>query len=101
MKKETGMPYGMICKALQIPTASFKRWRSRIHKQVAIFQRPGPKKVEPFDPCLETEIQRLDHGRRRSVGTTGLYQRYRSSVSRRELGRMVERVRRDLESDRR
>jgi len=68
---------------------------------MGLINPPGPKKVEPFDPCLDTEIQLLDHGTKRSAGTTGLYQRYRFSISRRELGQMVERVRHDLEADRR
>lgn len=101
MKERTGMPYGMICKTLQLPLASFKRWRNRIRGSMVLIHPPGPKKVEPFDPCLDKEIRLLDHGMKRSAGTTGLYYRYRFSVSRRELGRMVERVRRDLESDRR
>ena len=101
MKKRTGMPYGMICKTLQLSLASFNRWRRRVRENVVLIQRPGPKKVEPFDPCLDTEILLLDHGVKRSAGTTDLYQRYRCSVSRRELRRMVERVRQDLEADRR
>jgi hypothetical protein len=68
---------------------------------MVLINPPGPKKLEPFDPSLDTEIHLLDHGVKRSVGTTDLYQRYRFSVSRRELGRMVEGVRRDLEADRR
>ena len=102
MKKQVGMPYKMICKTLQLPLASLNRWRCRIRDNVVLIQRPGPKKVEPFNPLvLDTEIQLLDHGMKRSEGTTGLYQQYRFSVSRRELGWMVERVRRDLEADRR
>ncbi len=96
------MPYGIICKTLQIPLASLNRWRSRIRENMVLIQRPGPKKVQPFNPLvLDTEIRLLDHGVKRSSGTTGLYQCYRSRVSRRELGWMVERVRRDLEADRR
>jgi hypothetical protein len=102
MKKRTGMPYGMICKTLQLSWASFKRWRWKMRENVVLIKRPGPKKVEPFDPSvLDTEIRLLDHGVKRSTGTTGLYQRYRLILSRRELGRMVERVRRELEADRR
>ncbi len=97
-----GMSYGMICKTLQLPLASFNRWRCRIRRNVVLINRPGPKKVEPFDPSvLDTEIQLLDHGVKRSAGTTDLYRRYCFSVSRRELGWMVERVRQDLEADRR
>jgi hypothetical protein len=96
------MPYGMICKMLQLPLASFNRWRCRIRGNVVLINRPGPKKVQPFDPSvLDTEIQLLDHGVKRSAGTTDLYRRYCLSVSRRELGWMVERVRQDLEADRR
>ena len=102
MKKRMGMPYGMICKTLQLPLASFNRWRCRIRGNVVLINRPGPKKVQPFDPSvLDTEIQLLDHGVKRSAGTIYLYRRYCPSVSRRELGQMVERVRQDLEADRR
>src|SRR4030066_461554 len=82
--------------------ASFNRWRCRIRENVVLINCPGPKKVEPFDPSvLDTEIRLLDHGVKRSAGTTDLYRRYRFSLSRRELGQMVERGRQDLESDRR
>ena len=102
MKKRTGMPYGMICKTLQLPLASFNRWRCRMRENVVFIKPPGPKKVEPFDPSvLDTEIRLLDHGVKRSAGTTELYRRYRFSVSRRELAWMVEWVRQDLEADRR
>jgi transposase InsO family protein len=96
------MSYGVICKTLQLPLASFNRWRCRMQENVVLIKRPGPKKVEPFDPLvLDTEIRLLDHGVKRSTGTTQLYRRYRFSVSRRELGQMVEWVRQDLEADRR
>ena len=101
MKQRMGMPYGMICTTLRLPLASFKRWRYRIRRSMVVVNPPGPKKVEPFDPCLDTEVRLLDHGRKRSAGTTGLYQRYRFRISRRELGQMVARVRHDLEADRR
>jgi len=102
MKERTGMTYGMICKRLQLPLASFNRWRCRIRGNVILINRPGPKKVQLFDSSvLDTEIQLLDHGVKRSAGTTDLYRRYCLSVSRRELGWMLERVRQDLEADRR
>jgi hypothetical protein len=102
MKKRTGMPYRIICKTLQLPLASFNRWRRRLRENLALIIPPGPKKVEPFDPSvLDTEIRLLDHGVKRSAGITDLYYRYRFNISRRELGQIVERVRQDLESDRR
>jgi hypothetical protein len=100
MKKRAGIPYEVLCRTLQLPLSSFNRWRMRIRKKEAVVKRPGPKKVVPFDvSVLDTEIRLLDHGWKRSAGTTELYQRYRFSVSRRELGWMIEQVRRDLASD--
>ena len=102
MKERAGIPYRVICNTLHLPLASFNRWRYRIRGNVVLLNRPGPKKVHPFDlSVLDTEIRLLDHGVKRSAGTTDLYRRYRLSMSRRELGWMVERVRQDLEADRR
>jgi hypothetical protein len=96
------MSYASICRAIHLSLGSFNRWRSRIRDDRVLINRPGPKKVEPFDSAiLDVEIRLLDHGVKRSTGTTDLYRQYRFSVSRRKLGRMVERVRHDQESDRR
>jgi len=96
------MPYEAICRTLHLSLGSFNRWRGRIRSDKVLINRPGPKKVEPFDPSvLDVEIRLLNHARKRTGGTTELYQRHCFSVSRRELARMVERVRQDLESDRR
>jgi hypothetical protein len=102
MREQTRKPYEAICSTLRLPLGSFNRWRERIRRDKVLINPPGPKKVEPFDPSvLDTQIRLLDHGVKRSAGTTELYQRHRFSISRRELGRMVARVRLDLESDRR
>jgi hypothetical protein len=94
------MPYKMICETLQLPLGSFNRWRCRIRENLVLIKRPGPKKVEPFDcSVLDAEIRLLDHGRKRSAGTTELCQRHRFELSRRELGRMVAQVRQDLWAD--
>jgi hypothetical protein len=102
MKEQARMPYEVICSTLHLSLGSFNRWRDRIRRDQVLINRPGPKKVEPFDPsALDAEIRLLDHARKRSAGTTDLYQRHRFSVSRRELARMVERVRQDLLADHR
>jgi len=102
MKERTKMPYNTICQALRLPLGSFNRWRCRIRENLVLVKRPGPKKVEPFNPLiLGAEIRLLGHGRKRSTGTTELYQRHCLSLSRRELGQMVERVRQDLWADHR
>ena len=102
MKGRTKMPYKMICDALHLPVGSFNRWRYRMRENLVLIKRPGPKKVEAFDfSVLDAEIRSLDHGRKRSAGTTELYRRHCFELSRRELGRMVEQVRQDLLADHR
>ena len=102
MREKTGMSYRDLCNALRVPWSSFSRWRGRIRKDTVLVKRPGPRKVEPFDPTvLQAEIRSLDHGGKRSEGATDLYGRYRERVSRRELSRMVWQVRHDLGVDQR
>lgn len=102
MKEQTEMSYEAICTGLKLSWSSFKRWRCRIRNALPATKRPGPKKVQSFDPSdLDTEIRLLDHGLKRSAGTRELYQRYRFSVSRRELAGMVEQVRHELGADQR
>ena len=102
IKGKTGMPYGMICRAMRIPLATLGRWRRRRKENRSLLNRPGPKKVEPFDPStLEAEIRLLDHGTKRSEGVTKLYGRYQGSLSRRELSRMVGQVRQEVTADHR
>jgi hypothetical protein len=102
IKEHTGRSYRVICRALKVPWPSFSRWRLRIKGNGILVKRPGPKKVEPFDPAaLQEDIHSLTHGTKRSTGTTELYRCYQESVSRRDLGRMVEQVRHDLAMDQR
>jgi len=102
MKEQMEMSYEAICTGLKLSWSSLKRWRCRIRDALPVTKRPGPKKVQPFDPsALDTEIRLLDHGIKRSAGTTELYQRYRFSISRREVLGMVEQVRHELGADQR
>ncbi len=67
-----------------------------------LLNRPGPKKVEPFDPSvLDAEIRSLDHGPKRSGGANNLYKQYQENLSRRDLSKMVEQVRREMAADHR
>jgi len=102
IKGKTGMPYALICRAIKIPLSTLGRWRKRRRENHPLLNRPGPRKVEPFDPAvLETEIKLLNHGKERSGGVTPLYERYQASLSRRDLSGMVEQVRREVAADRR
>jgi hypothetical protein len=102
IKGRTGMPYVIIGRALRIPLSTLGRWRRRRRENHPLLNRPGPKKVEPFDPAvLETEIKLLDHGAKRSGGAAHLYKQYQTSLSRRDLFRMVGQVRREAAADQR
>jgi hypothetical protein len=58
---------------------------------------PGPKKTLPFDPVvLRGEIAGLSHGPHRTNGIGRVYDRYRFSVSRRDLDNMVAEIRQEL-----
>ncbi len=102
IKGRTGMSYAVICRAMRIPLSTLGRWRRRKKEDRPLLNRPGPKKVEPFDPSvLNVEIRSLDHGPKRSGGTTPLYKKYQEALSRRDLLRMVEQVRREVAADHR
>jgi hypothetical protein len=102
IKGKTGMSYTLICGAIRIPLSTLGRWRRRRRENHPLLNRPGPKKVEPFDPAvLETEIRLLGHGPKRSEGVTELYGQYQDRISRRDFSRMVGEVRREVTADRR
>ncbi len=102
IKRCTGMPDSIICRAMRIPGSTLGRWRRRKKENHRFINRPGPKKAEPFDPsALDAEVRLLGHGVKRSAGATMLYERYQGSLSRRELSRMVLQVRQDLVADHR
>lgn len=100
IKGKTGMPDALICRAMRIPLSTLGRWRRRQRENHSLLNRPGPKKAEPFDPSLlDAEIRLLKHGAKRSEGTTDLYRRHQETLSRRDLSRMVEQVRREVAAD--
>ena len=102
IKGRTGMPDAIICRAMRIPESTLVRWRRRKKESRPFLNRPGPKKVEPFDlSVLDEQIRLLGHGVKRSAGATKLYGRYQESLSRREFSQMVGQVRQDLVADHR
>src|SRR5512138_3795820 len=102
IKGRTGMPYALICTAMRIPLSTLGRWRRRQKENHPLLNRPGPKKAEPFDPSvLDAEIRLLSHGAKRTEGTINLCRRYQETLSRRDLSRMVEQVRREVAADHR
>ena len=97
IREKAMLPYRDICKAVRVPYPSFIRWRRRRGQQVPLVRQPGPQKVRPPDfSRLQQDIAGLDHGTTRTHGTGALYAQYASSVSRRDLQRLVEMARHDL-----
>lgn len=96
IRERTGITYRAICSAIRLPYPSFIRWRMRRKKESPLVRQPGPPKVEPPDlDRLNRDISQLSHGHHRTQGTGPLYARHRSSVSRREIERMVAMARHD------
>jgi transposase InsO family protein len=94
LKRESHTPWRQLCDL--VPYSSVMRWRQRQRDRQPVWQTPGPKKTQPlnwseFYPLL----RQLDHGRARTPGTGELYARFASSLSRRQLGALVQEQRRD------
>jgi hypothetical protein len=97
IRDKTGMPYQAICEAVRVPYSNHVRWLSRRKRYDALVRPPGPRKVgRPDFGRLKTEIMALRHGKQRTLGTGELYSRYASGLSRRDLNRLVEAARYDL-----
>jgi hypothetical protein len=96
IKERTGMPYRAICEAVRLPYPSFIRWHLRRKRDTPLVRQPGPQKVKPPDfSRLHQDIAQLSHGQDRTQGTGAVYARHASSISRRELLRMVAMARHD------
>lgn len=55
-----------------------------------LLEKPGPKKKEPLDlKMVKVKIAELDHGRRRSAGTTALQAELSDVISRRRFQELV------------
>lgn len=73
-----------------LPCATLLRWRARAKAGVALVEKAGPKKKEPFDlQAVTVKIKELDHGRRRTAGTTAIYEGLADSISRRRFQELV------------
>jgi hypothetical protein len=97
MREQTGMPYRAIAEAVRLPYPSLVRWRERRTNNTPLVRQPGPQKVRPPDiGRISQDIAGLSHGQGRTQGTGTLYSSHASSISRRDLQRMVGLARHDL-----
>jgi hypothetical protein len=78
-----------LCYGL-LPCATVLRWRARTLAGVPLVEKAGPKKKEPIDlATVKEKIQRLEHGPRRTAGTTVLYAELSDCISRRRFQELV------------
>jgi hypothetical protein len=99
---KTRLPWGQLCRAMEVPVSTVRRWRQRRRANQPLVQATGPKKVAPLDMmALTAKVQDLTHRRHRSYGTGDLYMLYRHQVSRRVLQELVVHTRREMIADRR
>jgi hypothetical protein len=78
-----------LCYGL-IPCATLLRWRARAQAGQPLIQSPGPKKDTPLDiQAIQQKLHELEHGRRRTAGTTALWEALQDQISRRRFQEMV------------
>jgi hypothetical protein len=88
-----------VCHGL-IPCATVLRWRARAKAGEPLIEPAGPKKSTPLDTeALKDRIRELQHGRRRTAGTTALWEELKDEVSRRRFQEMVAEERRNRLND--
>ena len=78
-----------LCYGL-LPCATVLRWRARAREGEAVVRPAGPSKKQPIElATVKARIQQLDHGPRRTAGTTALYAQLSDSLSRRRFQELV------------
>lgn len=81
--------WAQLCYRL-ISCATVLRWRARAKAGQPLLEKAGPKKKEPISgESLRQQIQQLQHGRRRTAGTTALHGQWSEFISRREFQELV------------
>jgi hypothetical protein len=102
LKDTTHAAYRLLCETVGLNYANLMRWNRRIGRGEPAVNKPGPRKVQPFDLAQMTaEILKLKHREKRTLGSGDLCRKYRLSISRREFGKLVRSIRKEIKRDRR
>jgi hypothetical protein len=73
-----------------LPCATVQRWRARQQAGQPLLEPPGPKKPLPLDvAAVQARIAGLQHGPRRTAGTTALQAELAGVISRRRFQELV------------
>jgi transposase InsO family protein len=90
IRTEVGESRREVLEAAGLPCATYHRWTARLRDEEPFVEMPGPKKEVQLDlEDLLAEVRRMKHRRRRSFGTTELYEAHREEISRRQLQGLV------------
>ena len=101
LKKTYSVANSGLAREFGISYTTLMRWKRRLITGQPAVKKPGPKKVGPLHlNQLKQNIQNLDHGKKRSRGAGRLHNAYRSSISRRDLDRMIRDVRNETNRQR-
>lgn len=83
-----------------LPCATVLRWRARAQAGKPVVQTPGVKKKQTVDlQTVKSKIAQLVHRRRRTSGTTALYEQFADSLSRRRFQELVAQERQNIVDD--
>ena len=94
MKAEHSIPYHVSARTAEFSYSSFMRWKARDKKKQTLFEKPGQKKIEPFDfQAFNRDMENLYHGKKRTSGVGTIYHRHRGTISRRELQDLINKAR--------
>ena len=97
LRQEEGATFKDVCLQLEIPYSSLLRWRRRQWAGQILVRKPGPSKLKPLPVGeLNETIRGLSFGPRRTMGTGELYERFRDSISRRDLHAYLNEIRLEL-----
>ena len=88
------IPYTLLSDELHLGYSTIMRWKRRKNNREIIIGKPGPKKIEPIDlQALAYQITHMDHGIRKTMGTTDMYRDHQNQISRRDLQTLTRSVR--------
>lgn len=90
IRTEVGGSCRQVLEAVGLPCATYHRWTARLRNEEPFVQTPGPKKSVQLElGDLLVEVRQMGHCRRRSFGTTDLYEAHKDEISRRQLQKLV------------
>lgn len=102
LRQQTGWNCEQLCSLAGLPLTTFHRWSERMEQGLPAIGKPGPKPLVPLElERLLAQLQRLDHGTKRSRGSGALREQYRQQISRRDFRTLVRQARRNLRRQRR